>query len=196
MANNIIMPNDITELCKLAFKYGSDKCPQIKHTYTPYYFDLLKERRLTIKKVLEVGVGEGASLRMWRDFFPNAKVYGADIESGLLIKEDRIESFRCDQSSKDDLLELIKKTGSDIDLVIDDGSHIPEHQVFTCLTLMPRLKKNVIYVIEDVADPSIKEHLGNYDYQIPELEYIRSRHRWKFDISKSNRLIIVRHKNG
>src|SRR3990167_2538711 len=107
------------ELDKLALKYGSDKCPQIKHSYTPYYFNLLKDKQETIKKVLEIGAGEGASLRMWSDFFPNALVYGADNQDGRIFKEDRIEVFRCDQSSKKDLVDLTTKTGSDIDLVID-----------------------------------------------------------------------------
>lgn len=174
------------ELNKLALKYGSDKCPQIKHNYTPFYYDLLKERRLTIKKVLEIGAGEGASLRMWRDFFPNALVYGADNQNNRIFKEDRIEVFRCDQSSKQDLVDLISMTGSDIDLVIDDGSHIPEHQVFSCLTLIPLLKKDVIYVIEDVADTSITEQLGVYNYKIPKLQSRRKRY--------DDRLVVIRNK--
>lgn len=44
---------DMTELCELAYKYGTDKCPQIKHFYTPYYYKLFKDRRLSVKKVLE-----------------------------------------------------------------------------------------------------------------------------------------------
>ena len=64
-----------TPLCKLALKYRSDKCPKRgKHTYTPYYYDLLKNKKRSTKKVLEIGIGKGASLKMWRDFFPNAKI--------------------------------------------------------------------------------------------------------------------------
>lgn len=188
------------ELDELAIKYGTDKAPQIRHTYTPFYYDLLKERRLNIKKVLEIGAGEGASLRMWRDFFPNAQIYSADNVDSRIFKEDRIEVFKCDQSSEQDLRDLIAKTGSDIDLVVDDGSHIPEHQVFTCLTLMPLLQKKVIYVIEDVTEPEIiKEQLSKYDLQIPELQLVTARriinnkkYAWKADMNKSNRLTVVR----
>ena len=91
----------VNELDQLALKYGADKCPQIKHGYTPYYYNLLNDRRLTIKKVLEIGAGEGASLRMWSDFFPNALVYGADNQDNRVFKEDRIEVFKCDQYSKE-----------------------------------------------------------------------------------------------
>jgi hypothetical protein len=186
----------MTELCKLAFKYGSDKCPQIRHHYTPLYYDLLKDKRESVRKVLEIGVGnkeymnnypnykDGASLFMWRDFFPNAQIYGADVIPELVFKDERIETFLCNQSVKEDLNNLILKTGSDIDLFIDDGSHYVTDQGFTCQIIMPQLKKDVIYVIEDVGDPSIGErYLGEYDYRVT-----RFRHKNIWD----DRLIIVR----
>ncbi len=176
-----------TPLCKLAIKYGADKAPQLgKHTYTPYYYDLLNKKRRSIRKVLEIGIGEGASLRMWRDFFPNAKIYGADYRAGSLIKENRIESILCDQRKGEHLVSLVKKIGSNIDLVIDDGSHRSRDQVFTCLTLMPLLKKQVVYVIEDVSESSIVERLLKYDIEMPKIDQSKRRY--------DNRLVVVRHK--
>ena len=134
-----------------------------------------------------MSVNTGASLRMWREFFPNAQIYGADISPQWMFKGKRIKTFLCDQSKKEDLVKLISHIGHDIDLVIDDGSHIPQNQVFTCLTLMSLLKKDAIYIIEDVADQSITRELESYDYEIPKLMKIR-----RYD----NRLIVVRHKKG
>ena len=153
-----------------------------------------------IKKVLEMGVGDakemasaktshyqtGASLRMWRDFFPNALIFGADIESRMMFKTDRIETFVCDQSDKEDLMRLIDKTGSDIDLFVDDGSHIPEHQISTCLTLMPILKKDVIYVIEDISDLGILESFKDYD-----VYYRRFNNKSSWD----DRMLIIKNKS-
>ncbi len=168
-----------TPLCELAYKYGTDKCPQIKHNYTPFYYKLLKDKQKSIKKVLEIGLGteyvwqkyptriDGASLYLWRDFFPNAQIFGADILTELVFKDGRIETFQCDQSKIEDLKNLIQKTGSDIDLFVDDGSHIPNDQVLTCLTLMPMLKKDVIYIIEDVADPTIAQNFKDYNCYSP-----------------------------
>ena len=142
----------------IAYYYGSDKCPQIGHFYTEYYYGLLKDKRESIKKLLEIGVGavenmnchckhykDAASLYTWQDFLPRAQIYGIDILPSLVFKDNRIETFLCDQYNKEDLENLISKIGSDIDIVIDDGSHKPKHQVFTCRTLMPLLKKDVIY---------------------------------------------------
>jgi len=150
-----------TELCTLAMKYGADKCPQIGHQYTPFYYELFKDKKFSVKKVFEFGVGNkriyscipnyqmGASLRMWRDFFPNAQVYGADIASGSIFKDERLETFRCDEDKEEEIKALIKKIGSDIDIVIDDASHHIHQQMFLFKTLMPLLKKDVIYICED-----------------------------------------------
>jgi len=178
------------ELSKLAIKYGADKWG--KHHYTPVYFDLFKDRRNEVKKVLEIGVAEGASLFMWRDFFVNAYILGAEIEDKRLFSDaiGRINCYKCDQSSKEDLENLIKQTGSDIDLVVDDGSHKPGDQLFTCLTLMPLLDKYVVYVIEDIATVgvavAIEEALKDKYY----CQTIKVGKRY------DDRLIIVRHKDG
>jgi len=150
-----------TPLCKLALKYGADKCPQIGHCYTPFYYEFFKKRRQSIKKVLEIGVGNrrqkkyipgyiiGASLRMWRDFFPNAWVYGGDIVRDSVFEDDRLSTYYCDEMNNDDILKLVEKTGTDIDIVVDDASHHMGHQIFLFETLMPLLDKSVTYIIED-----------------------------------------------
>lgn len=194
--------NGQTELCQLAYKYGTDKCPQIEHTYTPFYFELLSGRRQSVKKVLEIGVGNsvdmdhvvklkgsyrlGASLYMWRDFFPNAQIYGADIQPETLFEDKRMKTYLCDQSQKEDLIHLIENTGSDIDLFIDDGSHRLEHQIFTCQILMPLLKKNVIYVIEDVIHSrKVVRDLNQYECWVPQIS----------KQGRNNQLVVVKNKS-
>jgi hypothetical protein len=95
------------QLTKLAVKYKTDKWG--KHHYTPVYYDLFKDRRETVKNVIEIGVAEGAGLFMWREFFPNATIYGAEFDKqrvDFLMGEerDRITVFKCDQSKEKTLL--------------------------------------------------------------------------------------------
>ena len=181
------MSPKLTELCQLAIKYGNDRHPlSNKHSYTPVYYDLFKNKRSSTKKVLEIGVGEGAGLRMWRDFFPNALIYGADNQESRVFEDDRIKVFMCDQSSRTQLTDLVKRTGSDLDIVIDDASHKTQDQITTCLTLMPLLKPNVVYIIEDVSEPEVvKQALTGYRYFCPDLLPMKR----KYD----NHLIIVGH---
>ena len=158
--DELILPEE-TELCKLALKYGADKCPKICHMYTPSYYEFLLPYKNTFKKVLEVGVGNnrqvaaipgcyiGASLRMWRDFFPNAMVYGGDNKPECIIEDERLKTFYCDETVEEDIKKLVEQTGSDIDFVVDDACHHMGHQVFLFKTLFPLLKKECIYFIED-----------------------------------------------
>lgn len=163
--------NNLTQLCQLAIKYGNDRHPlSNKHSYTPVYFNLFKDKRESVKKVLEIGVGEGAGLKMWRDFFPNATIYGADIEESRIFTDERIKVFKCDQSNGNDLLELLKNIGTDLDIVIDDGSHKTHDQVFTYLTIAPQLKDDAVYIIEDISEPEItRKILHDYQPFFPEL---------------------------
>ena len=186
-----------TPLCELAFKYKTDKCPQIFHTYTPVYYEMFKDKKESFKKVLELGIGTmntmrhvseytpGASHRMWRDFFPNAHIYGADFVPEVIFQEDRITTFLVDTRNEEELKELIKKTGSDIDLVIDDGPHNGLLQMQTARTLMPLLDKKVIYIIEDVRSTRyIRDRMPEYNVEILRLE----------KTSRDNNLVVIRHK--
>lgn len=153
-------------LSELALKYKTDRWG--KHHYTPIYYKLFKHKRNSVKKVLEIGVAEGAGLYMWRDFFPEAKIYGAEIDHQRVFSEYHIKVFLCDQSKEEHLLNLLSFTGVNLDFVVDDGSHKPEDQVFTALKILQVLKKGAIYVIEDVADPKIIERFDNFNCKMVE----------------------------
>jgi hypothetical protein len=162
------MPNLATPLCKIAYRYACDKCPQIKHSYTPFYYEIFKDRPSSVKKVVEIGVQFGRSLFTWRDFFPNAQIYGADINIDYVFdfNTERIKTFLCDQAKESDLKKLLSETGVDIDLFIDDGSHKPDDQIFTCKTVLPLLDQRAIYVIEDVKNRGIVNSLGMFNCEL------------------------------
>lgn len=143
-----------SRLDKLAWKYKTDKTPLINHHYTETYHKLFKN--LEVKKMLEIGIGHnekgengymgisdykfGASLYVWRDYFPNAQIFGCDIKKDIIFNEDRIHCYECDQSKSESLMQLINKIGGDFDIIIDDGSHVTEHQIISAKTLLPFVK--------------------------------------------------------
>ena len=150
-------------LSELAIKYKTDKWGK-KHHYTPLYYDLFKDRREKVKKVLEIGVGEGASLRMWRDYFPNALIYGIDNLTERVFEEVGIRVLKADQGHEGQLLEALDEilpSPKDLDLVIDDGSHKTSDQIFSCMTILPKLSDSAVYVIEDVREPDCVENTLN-----------------------------------
>src|SRR6266496_4172672 len=134
---------NVTPLCELGFKYGTDKSPLVSGSYyTEFYYELLKDKKETIRKVLELGVGSqvtlqrvpenyirGASLRMWRDFFPNAQIYGIDLSPTAIFQDERIKTFLLNTKDATQMKKLISEIGSDIDLVVDDGTHREKSQL-------------------------------------------------------------------
>lgn len=140
------MINTLTELAK---KHGTDKASG-EHQYTKTYDTLFQDKRQKIKKVLEIGIHKGGSLRMWAEYFPFAKIFGIDVVENKLIQEGNIQSFLADQGNDIQLAEVIQKIGDDIDLIIDDGSHEPADQKTSLDMFWPCLKIGGLYVIEDM----------------------------------------------
>lgn len=143
----------MTVLCEMARTYHTDKVGW----YTPFYDLLLSPRRLEIKRMLEVGIGTketmkhvdgylpGASLFMWRDYFPNAEIWGVDSDRRALTEFESIRSVHSDSTDP----ELVSKLPRSFDLVVDDGSHNAEIQFKTFLNLWPLVRDGGLYIIED-----------------------------------------------
>jgi hypothetical protein len=137
----------------IATFYHSDKWNG--HWYAQHYehhFRSLRKKPITL---LEIGVGGevdpelgGSSLRMWRTYFPNARIYGIDIFEKSCHNERRIKTFRGSQADEAFLKKTIDEIGSP-DIIIDDGSHLNEHVIKTFQFLFPHLSSSGIYVVED-----------------------------------------------
>lgn len=149
----------LTPLCWLAGKYGTDKLG----FYTPIYDLLLSGRRDRVFRVLEVGIGTpeamkhvpgyrpGASLCMWRDYFPNAYICGLDVQVPVRWEDsERLTVIRGDSRDPDIVPALL--SGGRFDLIVDDGSHEPEDQRKTFENLSPLLVQGGLYIVEDVNE--------------------------------------------
>lgn len=138
---------------------GSDKEQRGAHHYGPTYqriFGPMKYRRLTL---LEIGVAGGESLAAWRCYFPFGKIVGCDIEDKRQLAGRRVHIHVLDQSSATDLAKVASKEGP-FDIIIDDGSHLNAHQIFSFKHLFPHLKEGGIYVIEDTQTSYWPEYGG------------------------------------
>ncbi|MFQ5512793.1 MAG: class I SAM-dependent methyltransferase [Myxococcota bacterium] len=136
-------------LDEIAIKHGTDKSSRL-HGYTEAYHAVLGELRDRKLAILEIGVLGGSSLRMWQEFFPYAEVFGIDKNPEACRHEsERARIFIGDQSDRAFLEDVARETGP-LDLIIDDGSHHPEHQILGFETLFPHLRDGGIYVIEDL----------------------------------------------
>ena len=99
-------------------------------------------------KLLEIGVAKGDSLRSWYEYFPQAQIYGLDIQPCDQYSNDRIKIFQGSQIDKNVLTEIA--SNGPFDIIIDDGSHVVEHWIETFEFLFPHVKNDGLYVFEDL----------------------------------------------
>jgi len=145
----------------LSILYPKTDKRQLGYTYT--YDRLFGPIRTSVKKVLEIGVGKGDSLRMWRDFFPNASIYGWDISQHWIFQEPRITTKIVNHDDRDKVHSSLVSIGSDIDIVIDDGSHNMDSQQQLLAWCFPFVSAGGIYVIEDLHTSMIEGQYGVKD---------------------------------
>ena len=164
--------NDATCLATLFATHGSDKDV---NGYSALYNALFLPLKYAPVKLLEIGVGTmvlgahssmkgymddsyrpGASLRAWRDFFPNGEVHGMDVQPDCQISEERLQTHLYDSTDADGVRAWIEaRPGLEFDIIVDDGSRWDVHQLATLTNLFPLVKPGGFYVIEDVVPDSL-----------------------------------------
>ena len=128
---------------------GGDK--GTTHSYIPHYESLLSPYRDN-SSVLEIGLWEGDSIRMWSEYFTNSSIMGVDIyesrTGGLHL--DPNYNVVIHDATKLSFLDIIKD--SKFDVIIDDGSHYLHEQIQTFHLLKNSINKGGLYIIEDIKD--------------------------------------------
>ena len=209
-------------LSKLCEKYGTDKgyvdyekeTPYgwRPHSYSTYYHSLFSHCRENIKLVFECGIGTnnldvesnmtvagkpGASLRVWREYFNNAQIIGADIDKRILFQEDRINTYEVNQLDPASIKNMWSNIKYDnFDIIIDDGLHTLEAGLTFFQNSFEKLKEGGIYKIEDV-DLSylseLKDKLIEYNPEIVVLNNNYSnKSSFRHENLNDNNLIVVR----
>jgi len=155
------------DLTSLARQFGTDKWGT--HRYVSHYqhhFGKFKNDRFSL---LEIGIGGyrrekagGRSLRMWKAFFPNAQIIGLDIEDKSFVVEPRITAYKGSQTNEP-LLRTIVDSAENLQIVVDDGSHRPEHVRRTFEILFPMLPAGGLYAIEDTQTSYWPRYGGSLD---------------------------------
>ena len=136
--------------------------------YTSVYDLLFRDRRHKVRTMLEIGVLKGDSLRMWKEYFDLADIYGIDLHTYPQYLDgvfgNRMKVFLADQSKPEELKKVMAEIG-DMDFICDDGSHKLEDQITSLETLFPFLVPGGVYVIEDLKSiEEIKPFLAKYDH--------------------------------
>ena len=184
-----------TDLCFIMSHYGSDKGHPNNdtwHSYTRFYNELFQPVRNQKLRIFELGIGSinpnitsnmgvdgcpGASLRGWKQFFSNSQIFGADIDRDILIQEDRIQTFFCDQTDVSSIKNLWNEpvlNESGFDIIIEDGLHIFEHNVLFFENSFYKLNVGGVFIIEDVGEYTVERwnaKLFEWEVRYPNMNF-------------------------
>lgn len=133
--------------------HGTDKATH--HMYCDFYESVLPKE---IGALLEIGVKDGASLKMWRDYYAGAFIVGLDVKHMTSIPGCFIAQV--DANSDNARRGL---SGYDFDIIVDDGSHKCTDQRRSFEIYWPMLQPGGFYIIEDVHT----SFLGEYADETP-----------------------------
>lgn len=130
-------------LNEIGLKYQTDKST-ITHQYLDNYARYFESLRNQEFNLLEIGVAGGASIKMWREYFPLAHIYGIDNNpdcggEGIFIGDQNDYNF---------LTEVRNKIGP-LHIVIDDGSHVGGDMINTFKFFFKEIVPKGYYIVED-----------------------------------------------
>ena len=159
-----------TELCFIGEKYGTDKSPLVyhmgHHAYTPFYNFLFSNIRYKPIVFGEIGIYKNASMKMWREYFSDATLYGWDSKPEHSTEErynyDFIENAKSDNLNnviydymnvKDEtsIIESFERANTKFDVIIDEASHEFWDQIKVIRNAYKYLNPGGCLIIEDVT---------------------------------------------
>ena len=137
-------------LDELFIEHGADKASNC-HFYSQWYemfFRPIKDEPVTL---LEIGVFAGASMRAWREYFPNGEISGIDLRGDYeyLISEGCKATYIMDQSDRQQVVAFNEAHRNEYSIILDDGSHVASDQIQTFEIMFEGLKSGGMYIIED-----------------------------------------------
>ncbi|QVL57986.1 MAG: class I SAM-dependent methyltransferase [Simkaniaceae bacterium] len=157
--------NSEQEITSIANKYHTDKGDQVSyhpdskqimppHHYSRHYAKLFSAMKNDPLALLEIGLNvpnrtDCASIQLWLEYFPNAMIYGVDINPAF-FPHKRTKIFQGNQNDETFWNDFITKVPDPFDIIIDDGSHCSLHQQKSLSFLFPKLKEGGVYIIEDI----------------------------------------------
>jgi hypothetical protein len=135
---------------------------------------------------LEIGVFKGGSIPMWKDYFPKgSSLTFIDIDPACKDLEIEGTQVRIGNQADPDFLAALAQEFGPFDLILDDGSHISQHQIKSFENLWPHLKNGGLYMVEDCHTSYWPGFGGGYRNEASFIEYgkrlIDTMHSWYTD---------------
>ena len=129
-----------------------------EHNYIQWWYDKeFSQRREEELNILEIGIFNGQSIKLWREFFPNARITAIDVElkeEAQFVKHldvNLIIGNAYDTTITDTITEKY-------DYIIDDGPHTIDSQLEFVKLYNTKLKEGGKLIIEDIDNWNRDNH--------------------------------------
>jgi hypothetical protein len=148
-------------LNEIAKKYGTDKSSEI-HNYCVKYEKYLPFDRSEELKIMEIGVLGGSSLFTWKEYFYNSQILGIDINPECKKYEEPRITVEIGSQVDGNFLSQIRQQYGPFDMILDDGSHINSHVIYSFENLWESIKPGGVYIVEDSCCSYWWDYEGGY----------------------------------
>jgi hypothetical protein len=162
----------MSTLDDLAKKYGTDKSSEI-HNYCDKYAKYLPFERYDKLNILEIGILDGKSLLTWKEYFYRSNILGIDINPDCKQYEESRISVEIGSQADGNFLSRTWQQYGPFDMILDDGSHMNEHVIYSFQHLWGSVKSGGVYVIEDIGTSYWDEWGGGYLRNNTSMEYFK-----------------------
>jgi hypothetical protein len=145
-----------------------------------HYFEIYEKHFCKFKNktvnFLEIGVGHGGSLQMWKGYFDsNSKIIGLDILTECKNYEEEQIEIEIGSQFDISILEKLVSKYNNFDIIVDDGSHINEHMIFTFNYLFKHLNEDGVYLIEDIHTSYYEDFGGGFKKEGSIMEFTKQK---------------------
>ncbi len=157
------------------FEKNQENCIHKWMHYFDIYDSLFSRFRGKPVSILEIGVFQGGSLNMWRDYFgEDAMIYAIDINPECLqFENDKTKIFIGSQEDRE-FLQSVKAQIPQVDIVIDDGGHTMSQQIVSFEELYGHIKEGGLYLCEDLHTSYWPHYGGGYKSSASFIEYSKN----------------------
>jgi len=197
-----------TNLCELGLKFHTDKSPiskyELRHSYTILYDFIFGKLKYEKIKIAEIGIWKNASLKCFREYFPNAEIYGFEKILSLIdeAKNDNLENtyyHYLDDAIPETIQKSFQDAGGNFDIIIDDGSHLFEDQINVILNTVSFLKPGGILIIEDIFksinENEFEEKISSVKKYFHSISFVETNHQLQYTGGWDNDKLLVLYRN-